>query len=398
MIRLTSRGLGLVTVAVMLLIAAGTTGLRTLAWPGGLLLGLVAAAAVLAWFSARRPAAHRRLLPDRVSAGSPVRVSLALERDSIGLGAWSVVEESVPDLLAGAPALPVPSGWGRLRSVHHYQLATFLRGRYRIGPAHWATTDALGLAGSRRRLGGTNLLTVTPAIHRLGEAIRGAGAGLVGEAAHRRSSVLGPDDALIREYRPRDEMRRIHWPSTARTGTLMVRREEHAWEPSALILLDNRAAAHTGTGPASSFEWAVSAAASIGVYLLDAGYDLDLADADGRTPATEGDSVREALLDHLTDVALTGRDDLGGALGPDAGARGQLLIAVLGRLSHADAVALTNLRRDGRLCRAIVLQPADPGADDPAEILVANGWRVVRDAGTLRIPDAWAALDWGAGR
>lgn len=396
MIRLTSRGLGLTTAAVLLLIAAGTTGLRGLAWPAGFLLGLIAAASVLAWLSARRPSARRRLLPDRVSAGTPVRVSLELARDSIGLGAWSIVEETVPDHLDGAPALAAPSGWGRLRGTHHYQLGTLLRGRYRIGPARWATTDPLGLAATRRRVGGTNLLTVTPAIHPLGEAVRGAGVGLVGEAAHRRSSVLGPDDALIREYRPRDEMRRIHWPSTARTGTLMVRREEHAWEPSALILLDNRATGHTRAGRVSSFEWAVSAAASIGVYLLDAGYDVDLADADGPTPAVDGDSVREAMLDHLTDVALTNRRDLAGALGPDAGARGQMLIAVIGRLSEADAVALTNLRRDGRLCRAIVLQPPEPGGDDPAEILVANGWHVVN--GALSIPDAWAALDWGAGR
>ena len=393
MIRLTSRGLALVAVAVLLLIAAGTTGLRALAWPGGLLLGLVAAGALLTGLAVRRQTARRRLLPDRVSAGTPVRVSLELGLSGLGLGAWSVVEETVPDGLGGAPKLMVPSGWGRRRGVHHYQLDTFQRGRYRVGPCRWATTDPLGLAGTRRRLTGTDLLTVTPAIHPLGEAVRGAGVGLVGEAAHRRSSVLGPDDALIREYRPRDELRRIHWPSTARTGTLMVRREEHAWEPSALVLLDNRAAGHTRAGRVSSFEWAVSAAASIGVYLLDAGYDVDLADADGPAPGLEGDSAREALLDHLTDVALTARGELGGALRPEGGAHGQLLIAVIGRLSRADAVTLTSLRRDGRLCRAIVLQPAEVAEDDPAEILLANGWRVVQ--GARSIPDAWAALDWG---
>ena len=222
----------------------------------------------------------------------------------------------------------------------------------------------------------------------------GAGAGLTGESAHQRNSLLGPDDALIREYRPRDEVRRIHWPSTARTGTLMVRREEHAWEPSALILLDNRADAHTGLGPESSFEWAVSAGASIGLFLLDAGYDIDLTDADGHTLAAEGDSVREALLDHLTDIELSGGDDFANSL-IGTRARGQLLIAVLGRLSRADAIALTNLRRDGRLCRAIVLHPAEDDADDPAQILVANGWRVARSASQLTIPDAWSAVEWG---
>lgn len=393
MLRLTSRGLGLATVAVALLIVAGTTGLQALAWPGGLLLGLVVAGAVVAWLSGRRPAAHRRLLPERVPAGSQVRVQLDLLRDSVGLGAWSVVEETVPAHLDGSAVLAVPSGWGRLHSRHFYQLDTVVRGRYRVGPIHWRTTDPLGLAGVHRRLPHSDLLTVTPAIHPLDERLRGSGAGLTGDAAHRRSSLLGADDALIREYRPRDEVRRIHWPSTAHTGTLMVRREEHAWEPSALVLLDNRSAAHTGVGPAASFEWAVSAAASIGVHLLEAGYDLDLADADGHTLAAEGDTVREALLDHLTDSRLTGGDGLERSGATGSRARGQLLVAILGRLSQADAVALTDLRPEGRLCRAIVLHPADPGEPDPAEILIANGWRVVGDALSLRIPEAWSALD-----
>lgn len=398
MFRLTNRGFGLLTLGVVLLIAAGVSGLRSLAWPGGLLLGLVAASVLLAWFSARRQSLRRRLQPERLGAGSPVRVMLELTRDSIGLGSWSVVEEKVPAELTGAPALAVPSGWGRLRSLHHYQLDTHVRGRYPIGPSVWITTDPLGLAGTRRRLGGSSLLTVTPAIHPIGTASRGAGAGLSGESSQLRSSLLGPDDALIREYRPRDEMRRIHWPSTARTGTLMVRREEHAWEPSALILLDNRAGAHTGQGSRSSFEWAVSAAASVGVHLLDAGYDIDLTDADGRTLAAEGDSVREALLDHLTDIDVTLSYDLISSLAPGSVGRGQLLIAVLGRLSRADALALTSARTDGRLCRAIILHPAAPDADDPAELLVADGWQVVRNAGARSVAEAWTALDPGGRR
>ena len=397
MIRLTSRGLGLVTVAVALLIAAALSGLRPLAWPGGLLLGLVAAAAVLSLGSARRPVVRRRLLPDRVAAGSDVLVSLEIERDGIGLGAWGYLEEATPPGLGGMPALPVPSGWGRLRSRHPYRLAAFRRGRYLVGPSSWTTVDPLGLASTRRSVGGRNLLTVTPAVHRLDDAAHGTGAGLVGEAARRRSSVLGPDDAMIRQYRPRDELRRIHWPSTAHTGTLMVRREEHAWEPSALILLDDRAAGHLGVGPAATFEWAVSAAASVGVHLLEAGYEVALTETGGRHLAA-GDTVRETLLDHLTDSALSDAGDLGGALLAGPGVRAQLLVAIIGRLSRADAVALTAARRPGALCLAILLQPTEPGPDDPADVLLANGWRVTRDAASGGIPQAWAALGDGVVR
>ena len=89
MIRLTTSGFGLLTCGVVLLVAASATGVRALAWPGGLLIGLVLAATALTWFSARDATLRRRLQPDRVAAGTPVRVLLELQRYSIGAGAWS---------------------------------------------------------------------------------------------------------------------------------------------------------------------------------------------------------------------------------------------------------------------------------------------------------------------
>ncbi|MBP8918255.1 MAG: DUF58 domain-containing protein [Micropruina sp.] len=393
MVRLSARGLGVCTAGAGLLVTAALTGLRPLAWAGGALLGLMLAAAVLAAGSVRRPGLSRTLVPARVPAGSTARVDLELRRHGVGLGTWSTLSDTTPPELIGAPVLVVPGGWGEVRSRHAYLVTSTLRGRYRIGPALWAGTDPLGLAETRRRLGTTTLLSVTPAIHPLGVPAAVANTGFTGDTAQRHSGLLGADDALIREYRPRDELRRVHWPSTARAGTLMVRREEHAQEPSALILLDNRAGAHTGTGTASSFEWAVSAAASIGMHLLAAGFSVDLIDADGSALPAYSDSVTDALLDALTDVSLSEATDLSRAL---AGAAGQprMLIAVLGRLSAEDATALTEPRRDGRLCRAIVQHPAG-GGDDPADILRANRWRVVTDAGRLSVGQAWTRLESG---
>ena len=77
--------------------------------------------------------------------------------------------------------------------------------------------------------------------------------------ARARWPPRGEDDVIPREYRTGDELRRVHWKSTARSGELMVRREEHPWRTRATVFLDTRAVAHRGQGPASSFEWAVSA-------------------------------------------------------------------------------------------------------------------------------------------
>ena len=85
------------------------------------------------------------------------------------------------------------------------------------------------------------------------------------------TAAAGDDDVIPRAYRDGDELRRVHWRSTARYGELMVRREEQRWQDRAVLILDSRRSAHIGSGPSSSFEFAVSAAASIGVHLARSG-------------------------------------------------------------------------------------------------------------------------------
>ena len=111
------------------------------------------------------------------------------------------------------------------------------------------------------------------------------------------SSTAGEDDVIPRAYRDGDELRRVHWRSTARYGELMVRREEQRWRNKATVFLDSRSVAHVGSGAASSFEMAVSAAASLGVHIAQEGLTGQF--------VTEGDVIRrgpffeDRLLDSL---------------------------------------------------------------------------------------------------
>ncbi len=93
--------------------------------------------------------------------------------------------------------------------------------------------------------------------------------GGAGDSLARAAAVSGEDDIATREYRDGDDLRRVHWRSTAKRGELMVRREEQPRQMRATVLLDARARGHRGDGPASSFEWAVSAAASVAVHFTD---------------------------------------------------------------------------------------------------------------------------------
>ena len=89
------------------------------------------------------------------------------------------------------------------------------------------------------------------------------------------------EDVTVREYRRGDDLRRVHWRSSARTGELMVRREEQPWQSRATLFLDNRTHAHRGHGAASSLEYAVSAAASVALHLAQRGFMVRLVTADG---------------------------------------------------------------------------------------------------------------------
>ena len=133
------------------------------------------------------------------------------------------------------------------------------------------------------------------------------GAGSTGEARPHRVGVVGQDDVLVREYRQGDDVRRIHWRSTARWGDLMVRREEQAWDPSASILLDSRVSAHAGRGMHNSMEWAISAAASIGIHFLDDGFGIEIYEADGPlhisgTMGQHSSASPELVVSRLTDL------------------------------------------------------------------------------------------------
>jgi uncharacterized protein (DUF58 family) len=111
-----------------------------------------------------------------------------------------------------------------------------------------------------------DVLTVVPAVHPLPLIKLGGAWESGGERVSRSVAIRGDDDAATREYRNGDDLRKVHWRSTARVGKLMVRREERPWQARATLLLDTRADSHRGDGPGSSFEWAVSAIASVGAY------------------------------------------------------------------------------------------------------------------------------------
>jgi hypothetical protein len=238
---------------------------------------------------------------------------------------------------------------------------------------------------------GTADLTVTPRVLPLPPVPLAGGWQGAGEHRPQAFAAGSAEDASVREYRRGDELRRVHWPSSARMGDLMVRREEQPWEARATVLLDNRLFAHRGKGLASSFESAVVAAASLVVHLEQHGYAVRLATATG----AEADGAEQSLS-HLAMIGTTSRPTLDvGWSGEQA--RGGVVVAVLGAPGQSDTMALRRIRHDAGVALAVVLDvekwsAKGTGTGDPAAALVSLAWRAVTVGPRDRLDAAWRDL------
>jgi len=149
-------------------------------------------------------------------------------------------------------------------------------------------------------------------------------------------------------------VRRVHWRSTARYGELMVRREEQRWRNRATVLLDTRGGAHMGAGPSSSFETAVSVAASVGVHLAQEGLIGKVVNEQG-TNLGMGMTFEDELLESLAVIKPSRGQDLIGGLKVLRAAGPGVIIAVMGRLSVTMAEQLAACRGEGSQAIAILL-------------------------------------------
>jgi uncharacterized protein (DUF58 family) len=228
-------------------------------------------------------------------------------------------------------------------------------------------------------------------------------------------STHGEDDAATREYRNGDDLRKVHWRSTARKGELMVRREEQPWQSRAALALDTRASAHRGDGPGSSFEWAVSAVASVAVHLAQDGYALRLLTDSGADLHTAiGGNTAALLLDQLSEVQASRNASVApivDALRRNSGEG--LVVAVLGHLDSADAELLTRARSGSTVGVAILVDSSSwvglsprmraEAQEEYAAVvrrLGTAGWRVVEARHGTLLPALWphASIRGGAHR
>ncbi len=401
---LTTRGRCLLAAGLALGLSAFQLDQRDLVRVAVFLVALPLAAVMLVARTRYRLSCTRRLEPSRVEAGHPASTVLRLDNVSRLPTGLLLLEDALPYTLGGRPRFVLERVEPGARRQVSYTVRSDLRGRYRVGPLSVRLTDPFGLCELTRAFSATDDLIVTPIVSALPPVRLGGDWAGGGDAAARSIATSGSDDAATREYRHGDDLRKVHWRSTARVGELMVRREEQPFQSRATLLLDSRAGAHRGDGPASSFEWAVSALASIAVSLARSGFALHLVQDGGQDLTHSGLPITEAVvLDALATIGPSRASTLeqAGIRLRRGGADG-VLIAVLGTLDLEDATRLARLKHGSATCIAVLIdadswaplpgrprQQALRSYDAVAALLVRSGWRVLPVSHGTTLASVW---------
>ncbi|MFH0244760.1 DUF58 domain-containing protein [Streptomyces sp. HK10] len=407
---LTTRGRSFLAAGAAAMVCAYVLGQGDLLRVGVLLAALPLVCVVVLHRTRHRVAASRRLSPVRVPAREEALVHLRLDNVSRLPTSLLMLQDQVPYVLGPRPRFVLDRVEPGGRREVSYRVRSDLRGRYPIGPLQLRLTDPFGMVELTRSFSSHDTLTVVPRTEELPPVrLAGEAAGL-GEGRHRSPAMAGDDDVIPRGYRHGDDLRRVHWRSTARHGELMVRREEQPQRPRCTVLLDTRRAAWAGSGPEAAFEWAVSGAASVAVHLLERGYAVRLlTDTGAPVPGPDGGGTDIAafdtaglILDTLAVLERSGEPGLARAyevLRGGGGGHEGLLVAFLGSLDGRQTALAGRMRQ--RAGGAVALLPRgfrEPGVQEESERLLREaGWTVLPYTPGEALPALWRQADRSAG-
>lgn len=229
-----------------------------------------------------------------------------------------VLEERLPERLGRTVRVPITSLSSGGETTHQYSLRAGRRGVYQVGPLVAIASDPLGLAQRETVVAEPFELLVHPRV----ELVSDRPLTRQFEDPPIRPPVSKPWPSGLefygmREYVPGDDLRRIVWRASARTGRIMVREAEQGITDKITIILDTDRGHHSRDseeGLSESFEAGVRVAASLGVRHLREGYEIKVEANGGRlSRALRGPAQQLMLLDALTRVGLD-RETVGQAL------------------------------------------------------------------------------------
>lgn len=391
-VTLTVRGWAVLTTTVVLAATAALFGIEELFAVATAASILLVSCALWVW---RRPwnlGSGRQVRPQLVPTGAAVQVELGLlnrsgqpspvvaARDgSAGGRSWAA--------FAVAPLQP-----GEM-ALTSYRLPTFERGVFEVGPLILELTDPFGLVSATRTGAAASTLTVHPRTVALRPPRRSNGSARPQPEAAAMIGQHGSDLYAVREYRTGDDLRRVHWPSTARLGELMIRQEETPTQSRLTVDVDLR----KSTWVEGGLETALSVAASLFDDALGDKIPVRLRTSAGvDTGFISWPEHRYVALDALARAQETASGPLPSGVGRlakgglgeatvvvtslDAAGRDAIIGCAVARLGPATVVLVAPDRRDGSAAPSSRVRPA---AMRGTSIVVVDG-------GIDAFPLAWA--------
>ena len=383
---LTNRGWSLCGAAAALLVGARVLGVEELAMLAAAAFLVVVVAFVRVRRQSLRISAQRVLQPARAEAGAAARADLSVM--NVGRRTTPVLA-ATDSFDAGrrvARFLVPPVAPGETADAA-YRLPTTRRGIYQVGPLTLSVHDPFGVVETGVTLAGEDRFVVYPKVEDVlplpGAASREARMG-----SRQASRVpVGLDFFGLREYEVGDDLRRVHWRSTARTGELMLRQDEMPWESRSTILLDTRPSAHAG----ESFERAVEVAASLVTAMCRGRRQVRFVTTGGVDMRSSGTDRYAQIMEYLAGASIETYVRWDHVMEGLRRAGDGPLAAIVANAAASDLAALGALRPRLGLVLLCVIRPSAYGEVDVGSVPAPPGALVVPVSADSPFRTAWNA-------
>lgn len=331
---------------------------------------------------------NRRVFPSRVHAGSTSRVEIRVRNLRPSATTLLRLHEDVSGTAGADMLLPPIEIHGE--AATSYRLPTARRGILKVGPLRIVVSDPFGLAQSSVAAAEQVDVTVFPRIDAVQPVPFTVGHDpLAGALQAHALSHSGDDFYALRPYVMGDDLRRIHWPSTARHDELLIRQSEQPWQGRTTVLVDLNREAYTPDG----LEVAISAAASVCGANMKRNDLVRLITTDGRDSGFgTGRTHLEGMLEHLALVAASSQASLRSMVGVLQGGKGSggALVVIAGELPDQRAAPLSLLAR--RVGLLLIVEITRSTSQDERPHGTGNGTRPVRPNGQQSTTNGTAGL------
>jgi uncharacterized protein (DUF58 family) len=383
---LTHRGWVLLAFALSLAVGGFLFGIEELYPVAAATLVLVVAA--WAWVSNQHWDVRvvRHVRPARVPAGVPARVELAVVNHGTRVSPILAAQDPFDGGRRWARFLVAPLDPGELRWAA-YSLPTSRRGVFDLGPLQLELSDPFGLT----RIGTIGCpissLTVHPRVDPIGSRPFPAEPDPDMRVPQPVVGRVGDEFYGLREYQDGDDLRRVHWVSTARTDRLMIRQPENLLQGRMTVAIDLRSAVHDQ----ATLEATLSAAASVVMAGIRGRIHVRAISTTGidsgfGSSAPHGAAILDLLAAADTRPGTTLIDDLpiGSRIGP-------LVLITTGSASDAELSAVTRASRRDRFTLVIFERANHQQRRLGPERVPAHG-RVVAVAAGSSFRAAWEGV------